>query len=691
MASHKGWDRTFPVNSVATSGGSFNIAKGQLALINLDATPVANGLKIISSVAGLPKDTRFQLRVGKHEIQNNRSQSSKDWSTETFKLSSIVDLKVDAPSADFKTDSFVLGWDGFNDDSAIVLANGDNEEISLTLKGLPMGMIGYQDSQVEIKAYLGAPNSGAFTNQEIVENAVKFYNNYLLYGQVPLSNYVDVVAVNSENTALTGADKFFYTLILEDDGDSNALAAVQSQYNDYKVVRTFRDDAASTYTIIGDAGSTITSGAFVVGQQYVILTAGTTDYTLIGAADSEVGTIFTATGVGTGTGTATENPIADFSKSSAWKIKGCAVCPPGYSAFTDGWIYSVALEDDGADSTAAVEAISANAEASSAVAVSVVDGVTTYTFINSEALTDAEIAAFIASEPSAVIELVAKDVQAVCSPDAVTTTAWIIEKTCKVTTEAYSIILADDECGVGKLAAIQAHYPELTIAQGTSANCQTQYTTSVVSNVVCEDCADTFRALFETKAPGDYENKPWTATDKTYSATAKMGIKFTAKKVVLSGSEVYRDDMPFIASSVRLALAGGYITNYSESFSEGSGNRFAVTVLSIGTEPENLGASFREWEDIMKRYQEGVSRHEGNNFAKWALGEETLFEAMTPQVDYILTIKNEMYAQSFAGTLVETFYYHFTAPLGKHVAVETLLNALAAGAGVNPVQAFAKD
>jgi hypothetical protein len=49
----------------------------------------------------------------------------------------------------------------------------------------------------------------------------------------------------------------------------------------------------------------ITAGAFVVGTTYTITTAGNTDYTLIGAADSVVGTIFTATGVGTGTGTAT--------------------------------------------------------------------------------------------------------------------------------------------------------------------------------------------------------------------------------------------------------------------------------------------------------------------------------------------------------------------------------------------------
>lgn len=47
-----------------------------------------------------------------------------------------------------------------------------------------------------------------------------------------------------------------------------------------------------------------TAGAFVVGRTYRIVTAGTTNFTLIGAANSNVGTEFTATGVGTGTGTA---------------------------------------------------------------------------------------------------------------------------------------------------------------------------------------------------------------------------------------------------------------------------------------------------------------------------------------------------------------------------------------------------
>lgn len=45
--------------------------------------------------------------------------------------------------------------------------------------------------------------------------------------------------------------------------------------------------------------------ALASGTEYTITTVGDTDFTLVGAADNNVGTVFTATGAGTGTGTAT--------------------------------------------------------------------------------------------------------------------------------------------------------------------------------------------------------------------------------------------------------------------------------------------------------------------------------------------------------------------------------------------------
>ena len=48
----------------------------------------------------------------------------------------------------------------------------------------------------------------------------------------------------------------------------------------------------------------VSAGSFVVGSTYTILNAGTTDFTLIGAANNNYKTPFTATGAGTGTGVA---------------------------------------------------------------------------------------------------------------------------------------------------------------------------------------------------------------------------------------------------------------------------------------------------------------------------------------------------------------------------------------------------
>lgn len=65
--------------------------------------------------------------------------------------------------------------------------------------------------------------------------------------------------------------------------------------------------SGNTYDILFTANcSTITAGSFTVDQGYKILTVGTTDFTLIGAADNNIGTKFVATGIGAGTGTATQ-------------------------------------------------------------------------------------------------------------------------------------------------------------------------------------------------------------------------------------------------------------------------------------------------------------------------------------------------------------------------------------------------
>ena len=58
------------------------------------------------------------------------------------------------------------------------------------------------------------------------------------------------------------------------------------------------------YYILPVTGTVVPSGGYTVGSYYRILTTGSTSFTAIGSSSNSIGTIFQATGVGAGTGTA---------------------------------------------------------------------------------------------------------------------------------------------------------------------------------------------------------------------------------------------------------------------------------------------------------------------------------------------------------------------------------------------------
>jgi len=58
--------------------------------------------------------------------------------------------------------------------------------------------------------------------------------------------------------------------------------------------------------LTASGGTDVNAGSFVTSTVYIIKTVGTTDFTAVGAANNNVGTVFTASGAGTGSGVATE-------------------------------------------------------------------------------------------------------------------------------------------------------------------------------------------------------------------------------------------------------------------------------------------------------------------------------------------------------------------------------------------------
>ena len=113
------------------------------------------------------------------------------------------------------------------------------------------------------------------------------------YGEIPIAKVLasNILISSGTNTLpksiATTSNYFDFTqtsasIKIADNLSSNAAVVITAQHS----------------------SSSISAGAFIVGTKYKIKVTGTTNFTLIGAANNSVGTIFTATGVGAGSGTA---------------------------------------------------------------------------------------------------------------------------------------------------------------------------------------------------------------------------------------------------------------------------------------------------------------------------------------------------------------------------------------------------
>jgi len=102
--------------------------------------------------------------------------------------------------------------------------------------------------------------------------------------------------------------------------------------------------------------SILTAGSFVTGSWYQIETSGTTNFTLIGAANNSVGTVFQATGPGSNTGTAsglrstqlimnsTHIDARGSGSAALWASNAANVLVSGCYFICDGGTYTVYLE-----------------------------------------------------------------------------------------------------------------------------------------------------------------------------------------------------------------------------------------------------------------------------------------------------------------------------------------------------------
>lgn len=636
MGLHKGWDRFMPIleGKVMTSGGSLNLAKGQLGIFDIRANTI-NGVTAVSDFSSAGAKDQFQIRVGNNEIGITRGQANKNKEGRPFKLSEVKDLQVFVPNTNKKVDKYLVGYDGINADTALTFEEGVTELMSIKLEGGMMDILGYENGCAVFNVHF--EKQAGQTNQEVVEKAVEEFKSILMKESIPITEAINISVVNSENAAsVSGVDHTFYTLEVTDDGSSNALALVQTQFGT-KVVRSDRNELVSTYTILvptadgAPADFSPESGDDISWVEGSTCTAITEEYT-IQLADNEV----------------SGDRLSEL--QAAFPALTIAV----KEAATGATSTEVTLTGTGG--TANVN----------------VNGTNYLTTFASNLNTTADN--FVTAHAAA---LALEDI---------------------VVTADSGVLTFVDESAVAPEIAVTNATGDLagTVAEATdvtgnvSGICQTVYTTTVTSNVVCEDCSPMLRDSFETEAPGEFDFISWESATPTYSETALMGIKIEGKEVNQSFSEFFRDGIPFINTSTRVMVAGGFRSSSFMSFTEGSGDRFAVKVLSRAEDLENLGGNLWAAEDRDFTYFQGYSRHRDadghqNEYVKYLLGEESVLKPNAQYITYVLTVQPKSHSQGFAGKLEETFNYTILVEVGKQAAVEALLNNLATNAGIDTV------
>ena len=737
MGLHKPFDRDlFLVNgNVATTGGAKRLAKGQFAIVDTKS-PTAQGARVVSTFAGASPQNIYEFRLGKHNVQNTRTaQNSKAFSSIPWTVKNVTDIQVSAPKTTVqKFDDLIIGYDGINAGTALEFVDGQTTVLDITLSGSPIGMLGEMNTYT-FKVHFGAEEGK--TNQEIIEDAVRRIKELKFATDVAFTDYVDVKIVDSTSGEVDGVPYVFSTLTLTDSGDSNALALVQAQYPAYKVEVTDRVGQSTEYTILHPQASALADYTTTLAS----IIKGCADCPG-GYTEFDAGIIYQVTIEDDGADlTTTVDNIAGFVAGSVVR-KGNENGKGVYTLITSAVLtpaqIATFIAGSAVQSTATftlvgdVVAICSNGTATSTAWVS---GEVCYASQKSYTIQLADnecgtsrLAELQAAYPDLVIEAGASTGNATqtitlsgtsgtgniniggedylatyASSPTVTATAFVTDNAADILTATGVVVTSSG--AVITFAGAEGQFPvtfanlTLTLAGAASAvdfvttatagGCQSVYSTTVVTDIVCDECSPIFTDRFTAEAPEDFDFVSWKPVVATADEDALMGIRLTGKPFILDPEEWLKDTVPFYETSVNISVAGGYVEEFNYTLAPDIYNDpFNVKVLSFRQDRDHLGANLRYKEIMSQAYFDGTTRHWNNQFAHSVLGEESVLDNRTQYVSYSVTVQDRGYSQGVGSTMDTAITYHMHAPVGRHQALETLVNSLAVASNNPTVQAF---
>ena len=659
MAIHKPYDRHIicPPHAKLSDVDSLLLQEGQIAIYDIEGEQGNNGMKALSDLKGYRKDEqRFQIRIGRNEMVKDRVSDDRAFSTPTFAVDEIIEVYASAPqSKEIKVDEVIFGYNGIDDYTAITARKGDRIPIHIKLSGRLFELRGYPMGEVDIDDYIIFENCPGREDictecdpcEEVdilsaILKTIKRIKNQPIAGGGKVGDFVEIHPIHSCDALAkepVETDMNFYCMEMCDTGDAYALAQLKAAYQGLDIKRVGRNQSISKYQVMKEGLKP-----------------------------------------------------ADYTQKLSSIMKGCEDCPDGYTKAEGGIIYAVTIEDDGIDQSTVVEGLEGAVAGSGKKAAAQDGGIGMYTVAVKKKLTKANIDTFVEANPTATITYVAttKDM---CSNPTVSTVSWSACGSCKISKEAYEITLPDDECGNSAKEELQSAFPYLTIEDyGTPGGCQHKFKTTVVTNMVCDECDEMFKDFFVSKAPESFMGRNWkylgaVAGDNTIIAdplpkNCKCGILFRGIDFMLSPSDCMIDVMTFQEGSVRIAVSGGYPDEQREAVSTYF-NPIHTEYKSHWAPRTHLGAELIDKERESRMFFDMRNTHR-NVMERMLTNQETRLDLLTQYADFSVTLKPARYSNGFGRVMDDHITVHFHVPYGAHEGIQDLMDMLAASANIKP-------
>ncbi len=726
--------------NVLATGGSKNLAKGQFTIVNT-GKPTVNGAAVVADFAGLSASTAYEMRLGKHKIPNSRTNSnSKPYGTGAFKIKDVANVRANFPKHTKQLfDDVVIGYDGVNAGTEISLLEGQTTLMDIELCGENISYLSGSYDHV-IKIHFG--REVGETDKDVIERAVERLKRETFPGGTPITQAIDIKVVNSDNLPLAGIPYVFSKLNLVDSGDSNSLGLVQAQYPTYRVELTGRNGLVSEYTILHPASATLASYVSSTTSYLKDCADCAAGYALL----SEGGIIYNISIEDDGTSlTSVIDDVAGY-------VAGSAVLKGRDGTNSGRGIYSVVVTSELTDAQIATF-MATGASHGTAVITKVgtvkdicynstttstawVDGATCYASTESYKIqlkdndcSGSRLAELQAYYPSLVIEAGAATGNATRTVTLTGTSgtanvvvngvAYLATFATDLTTTANNFVAAraaailsatglvvTAAAGVLTFTGEAEGFPTITVANlttnlggtvgaidfvtvATAGGCQAVYSTTVVTNIVCNECDEIYLQGFTSVAPDTFDFTEWEKVEEPIDSDAKMGIRLTGKPFVILPTDISADQVPFAETSCTINVSGGYVEEVNFSFDPQFAKIFNVKRLSRKQDRDSLGYHLLFLEQQSRAFFDGEVNHVDNLYAKHVLGEESVLKFDKQYVQYAVEIVDTKYSQSQGRHSDIGIEISIWAELGQHTALENYINKLAVKAGLEPVQAVA--